>query len=45
MIFVNAFTFGKPPGRREIDLFTERGPKQREIGVDFLKRTSADLQN
>ena len=37
---VNTFIFGRPPGRREIDLFTEGGPKQRDFkeGVDCLKQ-------
>lgn len=40
IILINAFIFGRPPGRREIDLFTEGRPKQRDIkeGVDCPKQ-------
>lgn len=40
IILVNAFIFGRPPGRREINLFTDGGPKLRDIkeGVACLKQ-------
>ena len=40
VILVNAFIFGLSPGRRETDLFTDGGPKQRDIkeGAGCLKQ-------